>query len=120
MVPAVVTPELAGFALDLGAVREREVWEFVAEQVEAVDLVENGGLLFVVEVVDELADRLVAVAVAVVDGSEVRQAAVCADGSLPTAARCPTRCFSSPTVGLATSTPTAGPPTTADRGQGSD
>jgi hypothetical protein len=70
-----VAPKLAQRALDLGAVRERQMGHLVAEQVEAVDLVVDGRLLLLVERVDELADGLDAIRIAVVDGLEVAHGA---------------------------------------------
>ena len=70
-VPAVVAPKLAELALDLRAVRNRQVRELVAEQVEPVDLVVDRRLFLLGQRIDELADRLAAVTVPVVDGLEV-------------------------------------------------
>jgi hypothetical protein len=47
----------------------------VAEQVEAVDLMVDGRLLLLVDRVDELADGLDAIRVAVVDGLEMAHGA---------------------------------------------
>src|SRR4051794_27092338 len=69
--PPVVAPKLTQLAFDLGAVRERQVRHLVGEQVQTIDLVVDRGLLVLVERVDELANRLDPVWIAVVDGLEV-------------------------------------------------
>jgi hypothetical protein len=67
-----VAAQLSELAIDLGAVREGQVRDLVAEQVQTRDLVAQRSTTLLVERLEELADRLVPVRGAVVDRLEWR------------------------------------------------
>ena len=67
---AEVAAQLAKLALDLRAVRERQVRPARAEQVQSLDLLIEHRLGARIEALDEVIDRLAAVGGAVVDGLE--------------------------------------------------
>jgi hypothetical protein len=66
-----VAAQFTQLTVNLGAVREGQVWYLVAEQVESIDLVVDHRLGLVIEAVDKVPHRFAAVPIAVVDGLKV-------------------------------------------------